>query len=143
MILQINKGSSLKNVQRQFNAFYPFLKIEFFKKIPLNQPLYKAELFSAADLVRYIDGAREGVVNIDVSRKKTIADVEKDFEKMLGISAHVFRKSGNVWVETTLTNDWSLEDQNEEAKQISSHFINNSDKKIIKNDSDSYHNKTN
>ncbi len=131
MILQISKGSSLKNIQKQFSEFYPFLKIEFFKKIPVDQPLYKAELFSAADIVRYIDGAKDGFVNIDVSRKKTITDVEKDFEKMLGISAHVFRKSGNVWVETTLTNDWSLEDQNEEAKQISSHFIDNGDKKII------------
>lgn len=131
MILQISKGSSLKNIQKQFTEFYPFLKIEFFKKIPVDQPLYKAELFSAADIVRYIDGAKDGFVNIDVSRKKTITDVEKDFEKMLGISAHVFRKSGNVWVETTLTNDWSLEDQNEEAKQISSHFIDNGDKKII------------
>jgi hypothetical protein len=56
---------------------------------------------------------------------------EKDFEKILGLSAHIFRKSGNVWVETTLNNDWPLEEQNEEGKQISSHFADNK-KKIEK-----------
>jgi hypothetical protein len=131
MILQINKESSLKNIQRQFNAYYPFLKIEFFKKLPANEPLYKAQLFSAADLVNYIDGVKEEHTNIDVSRDKTISDVEKDFERFFGISVHVFRKSGNVWVETTLTNDWSLEDQNEEGKQISSHFIDRNPPKLF------------
>ena len=124
MMLRIDKASSLNNIQKQFNAFYPYLKIEFFKKIPVDQPLYKAELFSASELAKYIDGFYEGMVSIDISRKRTVSELEKDFEKLLGISAHVFRKSGNVWVETSLTNDWPLEEQNEEGKLISSHFIN-------------------
>ena len=127
MKLQINKGSSLKNIQKQFNACYPFLKIEFFKKIPANQPLYKAELVSVTESLKYLDGLYEGGV-IDVSKKRKVFEVERDFEKLLGLPAIVFRKSGNVWVETTLTNDWPLEEQNEEGKQISSHFIRN-DKK--------------
>jgi len=125
-MLRIDKGSSLKNIQKQFSTYYPFLKIEFFKKIPVDQPLYKSESFSTEELSKYLDGFYEGFVNIDVSRKRTVSEVERDFEKLLGISAHIFRKSGNVWVETTLTNDWPLEEQNEEGKLISSHFTNKS-----------------
>jgi len=125
-MLRIDKGSSLKNIQKQFSSYYPFLKIEFFKKIPVDQPLYKSESFSTEELSKYLDGFYEGFVNIDVSRKRTVSEVERDFEKLLGISAHIFRKSGNVWVETTLTNDWPLEEQNEEGKLISSHFTNKS-----------------
>jgi hypothetical protein len=136
MILQINKGSSLKNAQRQFNAYYPYLKLEFFKRIPTRQPMNKILTFSSAELVRSIDPMKREDVHIDVGRKKTISDVEDAFEKSLGISAHVFRRSGNVWVETTLTNDWSLEDQNEEGKQISSHFIDPGNMKISLNDPD-------
>jgi hypothetical protein len=131
MVIPINKGSSLIMIQRQFSAFYPFLKIEFFKKLPLNSLLYKAELFSVADLVMYLQGAKDEFVHIDVSRKKTIAEVEKEFERLAGICVHVFRKSGNVWVETTLTSDWSLEDQNEEAREISSHFASVDDKTVF------------
>jgi hypothetical protein len=79
-------------------------------------------MFSAVDLTKYIDGAANKMVHIDVSGKRTVSDVEKDFEELLGISARLYRKSGNVWVETTLTNDWPLGEQNEEGRLISSHF---------------------
>ena len=42
---------------------------------------------------------------------------------MFGLSAHVFRKSGNVWVEPPLTEHWALGDQNEEGEQIRGHFL--------------------
>lgn len=121
MILPIVKGSSLKYIQKQFNACYPFLKVEFFKKIPVNQPIYKAELISAFESNKPLDGSWEGKV-IDISGGRTVLEVENDFENLFGFPAHVFRKSGNVWVETSLTSDWSLLEQNEEGAEISSHF---------------------
>ena len=122
MLLQIDKKSSLMGIQKQFTAYYPFLKIEFFKRIPVDQPLYKIDIFSSIEQRKYMEGFYDGSIQIDVSRKRTVVEVENDFEKKLGLSAHIYRKSGNVWVETTLTNDWPLEEQNEEGKQISSHF---------------------
>jgi len=130
MMMKIDKESSINSMQKEFNSFYPFLKIEFFKKVPANLPLYKADLFSISESRKYLNGFYDGMATIDISRKRTVLEVEKDFETLLGLSAHIFRKSGNVWVETTLTNDWPLEEQNEEGKQISSHFTDN--KKIIK-----------
>lgn len=128
MMLQIDKRSSLKSIQNQFSAHYPFLKIEFFKRIPVDQLLYKIDLNPINESRKYIDGFYDGFASIDISRKRTVHQVEKDFEKILDLSAHIFRKSGNVWVETTLTNDWPLEEQNEEGKQISSHFADNKKK---------------
>ncbi|MBS1915339.1 MAG: hypothetical protein JST87_03620 [Bacteroidetes bacterium] len=122
MQLQIDKKSSLGSIQKEFNTFYPFLKIEFFKRIPVDQPLYKTELFSVNESRKYLDGFYDGTTSIDIGRKRTVMDVEKDFEQMLGLSARIYRKSGNVWVETTLTNDWPLGEQNEEGREISSHF---------------------
>jgi hypothetical protein len=122
MMLQIDKKSSLSSIQKEFNIFYPFLKVEFFKRVPADQPVYKTELFSVNESRRYLDGFYDGSISIDIGRKRTVMDVEKEFEKMLGLSARIYRKSGNVWVETTLTNDWPLEEQNEEGKEISSHF---------------------
>ncbi len=119
MMLQINKTSSLKSIQKDFNAYYPYLKIEFFKKIPVDQPVYKAGLYTLQESRKYIEGFYDGLSMIDIGRKRTVKEVEKDLEHELGLSAHVFRKSGKVWVETTLTNDWPLEEQNEEGKQIS------------------------
>jgi hypothetical protein len=122
MILQISKNGSLKTFQQQFNEYYPFLKIEFFKRIAADESPIKPGVFFGPEFEKKSDGSGNQLVSIDINRKKTITELEKDFEKLLGISARVFRGSGNVWVETTLTNDWSLEEQNEEGKQISNHF---------------------
>jgi hypothetical protein len=122
MMLQIDKGSTLKCIQKQFNTHFPFLKIEFFKKDSVGQPLYKTELMPLAELNKKLSGFSEGVATVDIDGKRTVLEVENAFEKILDLSAHIFRKSGNVWVETTLTNDWPLEEQNEEGEQISSHF---------------------
>jgi hypothetical protein len=37
-----------------------------------------------------------------------------------GLCVQVFRKSGNHWIETSLTNSWTLEQQNREGFELSS-----------------------
>ncbi|MNF16790.1 hypothetical protein D3C80_2199700 [compost metagenome] len=49
--------------------------------------------------------------------------VEKDFWEKLGLSAQIFRKSGNLWIETSLTDDWTLARQNDEGFQLSNNSV--------------------
>jgi len=121
MNLNINKDTTVLDIQKQFNKHYPYLKIEFFKNFAKNKPILKAEILNAAETLKHLDSYYEGR-EIDIDRKRSVRDVTKDFENMFGLSAHVFRKSGNVWVETSLTEDWALGDQNDEGEQISGHF---------------------
>jgi len=122
MKLYLNKESSIKSVQTEFREHYPFLKVEFFKNYSKEQPLPKTIAITAFELSKKLDGAYNGkIININGSR--TVAEVEKDFENLFGLSALLFRKYGNVWVETTLTDDWTLEEQNKEAELLSGHFI--------------------
>jgi len=121
MEININRDTTVQAIQKQFNAYYPYLKIEFFKDVPKNKPILKAEIFVMMESLKRIDNFYEGKI-IDVGEKRTVHEVSQDFENMFGLSAHVFRKSGNVWVETSLTEDWTLEDQNKEGEQISGHF---------------------
>lgn len=123
MILKIDGQNPLRNAQQQFNSFYPYLKIEFFRRIPADLAANSSELVSAQGSPGWARIGEEGFIKIDVNRKKTVSEVESEVEQTLGLMARIYRKSGNVWVETTLTNDWPLEDQNEEGRQISSHFL--------------------
>ena len=52
-------------------------------------------------------------VKIEESWKKIL---ESEFEK-LGINIQLFRKSGNVWLQTTTTDHWSIAQQNKEAEK--------------------------
>jgi hypothetical protein len=121
MKLFIEKGSLAEDVKKIFTSCYPFLKIEFYKK-PLTNSLYKKEVIPLhLPLIQQINKQSETVINIEKS--KTVAELENDFS-LIGLKAEIFRKSGNVWVETFLTNNWTLQQQNMEGEEISRHFYN-------------------
>ena len=119
MKLFIEKDSLAEDVKNVFIACYPFLKIEFYKN-PLIKSLYKKETIPVhLPLIQQIKKQSEAVINIE--RNKTVAELENDFLS-IGLKAEVFRKSGNVWVETSLTNNWTLQQQNAAAEELSKHF---------------------
>ena len=54
----------------------------------------------------------------------TVANLENDFDAIYGLAVHVFRKSGKVWLETTVTDNWTLEEQNRQGELLSSRISN-------------------
>ena len=119
MKLFFEQNSLPEDIKKVFTANYPFLKIEFYKN-PLIKSLYKKETIPAhLPLIQQMKKQSETVINID--RNKTVAELENDFLS-IGLKAEVFRKSGNVWVETSLTNNWTLQQQNAAAEELSRHF---------------------
>ena len=121
MKLYIEKESLVDDIKRVFTACYPFLKLEFYKKqnSSNNYHLRKEVISSRAPLVSPEKLPAKKMIDIDNDR--TVADLESEFAS-LGLIAEVYRKSGNVWVETSLTNDWTLAQQNFEGEEISRHF---------------------
>ncbi|MEO8710726.1 MAG: hypothetical protein ABI405_01320 [Parafilimonas sp.] len=121
MKLFIDKDSKVEDVKKIFTNRFPFLKIELYKK-PFadgNTAIKKDPLASGASLKKFIHEADK--TSIDINADITVAELEDQFAG-IGLIAEVFRKSGNVWVETSLTNNWSLLQQNTEGEEISSHF---------------------
>ncbi len=56
---------------------------------------------------------------VDIDPARRVEEVEDDFFKKLGVMVRIFRKAGNMWIETTLTDSWSLRRQNHEGEQMS------------------------
>jgi len=53
-----------------------------------------------------------------IEETMSVADLEKAFKDQFGLMAQVFRRSGNIWLETSITDKWSLKQQNELGKEI-------------------------
>jgi len=53
---------------------------------------------------------------INLSGSTTIQTLKNSIAESTGLMVKIFRKSGNVWIETSLTDDWTLDRQNEEGK---------------------------
>jgi hypothetical protein len=112
MQIGIKPDTVVLDIQKEFNSYYPYLKLEFYRNLPpLNKPSPKAEKINPGEAFRKISRAHEGgIINID--RKRTVSELVLDFWTTLGLSVQVFRKSGNLWIETSLTDSWTLAKQN-------------------------------
>lgn len=119
MELHIKNQMTISELQKQFSVEFPYLKIEFFD-IPhtSSNKLTKAHLFPAGRLLGVCRKMRnEGIIIINP--EDTVEKLENIFWNEYGLSAEVFRRSGNLWIETSLSNSWTLKLQNEEGKAMS------------------------
>ena len=118
MLLRIDQDTSIKEVQKQFNAWYPFLQIHFFKNGSTDNKLSKkAERALPEWPVKKLKNFDKPEY-LPINHKITVGELLESF-RGIGLLVQVCRKSGNHWVETSLTSDWTLARQNEEAMLIS------------------------
>jgi hypothetical protein len=117
MKLEINEKVKLSELKNLFSNMFPLLKIEFFRKGHIEgQPSTKAELLPG-DLIAGEVGSIKQNSSIDIGKHITVAELERAFHDRYGLNIQVFRKSGDVWLETTITDNMTLEQQNNLAKE--------------------------
>jgi hypothetical protein len=119
MRLSIYGERLITDVQNQFASEYPFLKLEFFKNVDFSKNLYprQRQLLHSLQLKdAWIWKKGEGEILID--DVMTVVDLETTFRNQFGMAAQVFRRSGNIWLETSITNGWTLKQQNDHGREI-------------------------
>lgn len=119
MRLSIYGERLITDVQNQFASVYPFLKIEFFKNVDFSENIYPRQKQIAHSLQlkdAYTGKKGEGELLID--DVMTVTDLESTFRNQFGLAAQVFRRSGNIWLETSITNGWTLKQQNDHGREI-------------------------
>ncbi|MCW3114980.1 MAG: hypothetical protein JWR18_3376 [Segetibacter sp.] len=114
--ISITGATKVRDVQKEFASFYPFLKIEFSKN--------EHGIFSKNHKVNpenslIKSGHSPLHVKLNVDEERTIAEVERDCHELSGLSIQICRKSGNVWNAISITNSWSLQSQNMAGEFIS------------------------
>lgn len=114
--ITLKPGSLIRDIQFKFNSLYPFLKIEFCKNGGISNGK-KAILNSEYCLKDISELSSNTILNVDKNR--TIEYLALDSIDKLGLSIQVFRKSGNVWNVISLTDNWTLENQNNAGQFIS------------------------
>ncbi|MGZ5220992.1 MAG: hypothetical protein ACXWC7_12970 [Chitinophagaceae bacterium] len=117
MLLVISKEKTIRDVQMDFTNQFPFLKLEFYKRdnadpaVPVKKHLPHSTTLRQA-------GLKESGV-LDIQNEMTVVALEKKFYSDFGLDVQVLRKSGMLWLETTVTDKWALEKQNEHGREIS------------------------
>jgi hypothetical protein len=123
MEIYISEEAIVANIQSDFQEAYPFLRLEFFQ-----QPHEPGESCSPKQKITPetpIEDIRmmHTFGWLDISRHRTAAEIEYDFRRLMGLSVQVMRKSGDMWVQTTKTDFWTLQQLNEEGKLAHQHIF--------------------
>src|SRR6476620_243059 len=109
MMLQIETGKQVKQIQAAFNTCYPYLKIEMLRRHGSKAEAMKENAFIT----------KVPATSISMGDQQTVARLKQEFLEKAELKVKVYRRFCNVWIETTLTNDWTLEQQNTEGKLLS------------------------
>lgn len=117
MKIRITPETTLAEIQTAFNAGFPYLQIHFFSKP------HRAFKGSPAKFLIHDNSVGVGTVTAlthagDVSIDPVMAtfELEKVFEENFGLFVQVFRKSGDTWLLTSVTDNLSLEKQNAKGR---------------------------
>jgi hypothetical protein len=118
MRLKISPDRLISDVQKDFNAAFPYLKLAFFRKrnsgvkefsstemLPLHQRIGKRQ-------TEVTDG------DIDIHQEMKVKELENIFRDQFCLAVQVLRKSGNHWLETSMTDNWTLLQQNTHGREL-------------------------
>jgi len=117
-IFTIEPYSKVSQLQKDFNAFFPYLKIEFFSHFhEIHGGSPKKDMIKSDIILK--PKKKSISFPIAVSEDMPVSVLEELFKEYFGLSAQVFRKSGRSWLETSMTDDWTLKRQNDEGTELS------------------------
>ena len=118
MKIKIGSTRLLSEIQKDFNDYFPFLKIEFFRSTVPRQSKWNAvnRISPNLEISRVQVQQKEGEIRFVDETK--VEELENNFRDEFNLNVQVFRRSGNIWLETTMTDKWTLKQQNEHGREI-------------------------
>lgn len=111
MKIFLSSESTLRDINREFQARFPLLKLEFYRHNhqPAQSSVFDNKIPSRVPL-KNISDLVPAYISIDPM--DTVAEVEQRFQTKFGLPVQIFRRAGDVWVETVQTDDLTLLKQN-------------------------------
>lgn len=110
--MKISDERSIQEIQTEFSELYPGLKIEFYSEVhEVHKNSPSDLLLESSNLIgdiRDIHGTKEW----KIEPTHSVAEVESTLKDTFGLNAQVFRKSKDIWLQTSATDDWTIEKQN-------------------------------
>jgi hypothetical protein len=112
----INDKRSLHSIQSEFTRNYPFLKIEFYKTAHMDcEGSTEKERWDSPKTIGEIR-KKHNSGEMKIRDNMSVSELEKTLCDNFGLYAQVFRRSGSIWLQTTASDHWTLEEQNRKGR---------------------------
>ena len=120
MQIDIQGNRTVGEVQQDFHAFFPYLKIHFYNARYSSGKLTGAsKQYAAKTPLSVIIKKKSANQCMSFTPACTVAEFEQHLYDEYGLCVQVLRSSGNSWIQTSLTDSWTLEQQNQEGHELS------------------------
>ncbi|MCB9317858.1 MAG: hypothetical protein H6570_01135 [Lewinellaceae bacterium] len=113
----IKDDIAIQEIKQAFSKKFPGLKIEFYKEhheAGEGSP-QKAIIDDRVMIGDIRSNHEEG--DLEIQGDMPVKKLETIFDHQYGLHVQVFRKSRNLWLQTTATDHWTLKEQNEKGLQ--------------------------
>ena len=105
----------IREIEKAFSSMYPYLKIEF----PKDEIRWINVEDEGIGAERWLQQAQDMLFNeVKVSDNMTVGELEVRLQELLAIPVAIFRCSGNFWIETKMTRNWTLKEQNDHGREL-------------------------
>ena len=115
MEIFISDSKTLGEIKKEFNERFPHLKLEFYG-LSHKEGEGSPEKYHFDDSItvskarsKHVDG------HLSIIGSQNTKTLEQQFKDFYGLNVQVFRKSGKLWMQTTSTDHWTLEEQESHA----------------------------
>jgi hypothetical protein len=117
MKLLLTADKKIRELKKDFEHSFPYLKLEFFKKSHgFREASSRMDL--VPDNVTLIQVA--GIMKageVEIKPWQSVAEVEQLFQSRFYLPVQIFRKTKFSWIETTKTDHLTLEKQNRMGRE--------------------------
>jgi hypothetical protein len=105
----------LREIEKEFNRVYPYVRIEF----PKNGGGSADARINDREDQALSEKAHELLLNeAGLADSMTVSELETKLMILLALPVQIFRKSGKMWIETKMTRDWTLKQQNDRGREL-------------------------
>lgn len=120
MEININENTRLSEIHAQFQDRYPFLDLAFFAE--QHQPGEASSRASRLPLNLMVGeaGNGHGIGSLDIEDGMTVGELETILETRFGLHTQVLKKSGDLWLQSTLSDGVSLKELNRQTREFNS-----------------------
>jgi hypothetical protein len=116
MIVAINPDKKISEFQAEFTGLFPYLKVEFFTR-PHNEGAASWSKYMHFDHTKTLGeiGKAHDSLAFEFTPQMTVGAFEQALWNQYGLAVQIFRKSKGVFIETTHSDSWALEEQNKKG----------------------------
>lgn len=117
MLLYISDHKTVEDLQDRFNKCFPYLKLEFYREAD-NYPgeCSKANMVKPHTLIGDLRRAFPSGV-LDIKSWDKTARIKHDLEDFFGLHVQVFRRHKDQWIQTSYSDELTLKQQTELARE--------------------------